>query len=101
VRLRIGPCLAALLLVLCVGLQVLEATGRWDHTFQDSRDEAIVVTIVLCVGAALVVAVSKRCRVRLVAIGSPLAQLATTSLSSFLLPRASALGVSPPLRLRI
>jgi hypothetical protein len=56
VRITIGKLLAATLLTLCVGLQVLEATGRWDHTIQDTGDEAVIVIVVLCIGAALGVA---------------------------------------------
>jgi len=53
---RIGTLLAATLLTLCVGLQVLEASGQWDQTLKDASDEAIVVTIVLCIGSGLVAA---------------------------------------------
>lgn len=53
-RIRFSSLLAATLLTLCVGLQALESTGQWDRTLQDSGDEAIIVTVVLCIGSALV-----------------------------------------------
>jgi hypothetical protein len=39
--------------MLCVGLYVLEMSGRWDQSMQDANDEASLVAIVLCVGVAL------------------------------------------------
>jgi hypothetical protein len=47
---------AAVLLTLCVGVHVLEVSGRWDRTLHDADDEAGVVAIVLCVGLAVAVA---------------------------------------------
>jgi len=52
--------LAALLLTIAVGVQVLEASGRWDKTIADANDEAGLVAIVLCVGLAIVTAAAAR-----------------------------------------
>jgi heme A synthase len=41
------------LLALCVGVQMLEASGHWDRTFRDANDEAGVVVVVLCIGIAI------------------------------------------------
>src|SRR5919198_735265 len=43
VRVSFSTLLAAILLTLSVGIQVLEATGQWDRTLQDSGDEAVIV----------------------------------------------------------
>jgi hypothetical protein len=43
----------ALLLSACVGVHVLEVSGRWDRTFSDADDEAGIVAVVLCIGVAL------------------------------------------------
>jgi hypothetical protein len=64
VRPTVGKLLAATLLVLCVGLQVLEATGRWDRALKDTNDEAVIVVVVLCIGAAVAVAHALRTRMR-------------------------------------
>ncbi|HJZ73758.1 MAG TPA: hypothetical protein VKE51_18580 [Vicinamibacterales bacterium] len=101
-RVTISRLLAATLLALCVGVQALEATGRWDRTFQDSGDEAIVVTVVLCIGAALVVAGATRHTVVLTAVRSRHAVVRRTPLSLFASSAPlSASSTSPPLSLRI
>jgi hypothetical protein len=64
VRPTVGKLLAATLLVLCVGLQVLEATGHWDRALKDANDEAVIVVVVLCIGAAVAVAHALRTRMR-------------------------------------
>ena len=99
---RIGRLLAAILVTLCVGLQVLEATGRWDRTVQDSGDEAIIVTFALCIGAAVATARRLLARVRISPIATRL------PLVPSILPRALTplcpllpLAASPPLPLRI
>ena len=51
--------LAALLLTLAVGVQVLEASGRWDATWSDANDEAAIVAVVLCVGVAMATAAAR------------------------------------------
>src|SRR5262252_4749870 len=98
VRLTIGRLLAATLLTLCIGVQALEATGRWDQTFQDTGDEAIIVTVVLCIGAALVVATAMRHRVSLSAIQSPIWTVRPSPLRRFVHGAARcASSTSPPL----
>jgi len=52
--------LAALLLTIAVGVQVLEASGRWDKTIADANDEAGLVAIVLCIGLAIATAAATR-----------------------------------------
>ena len=56
--------LVGVLLALCIGVQLLEVSGRWDQTFQDANDEAGIVAIVLCVGVALAVACTRLARTR-------------------------------------
>src|SRR5689334_19477693 len=101
VRFTIGKLLAATLLMLCIGVQALEATGRWDRTFQDTGDEVALVTVVLCIGAALLAAGALRQQlssttVRLTIIGG-----SATSLPVFVPPIIHyAFTTSPPLSLR-
>ena len=59
----------AALLTLCLGVQLLEMSGRWDRTMNDANDEAGVVAIVLCVGAAVAAVGTLLSRIRF----SPLA----------------------------
>jgi hypothetical protein len=101
VRVTVGKLLAATLLTLCIGLQALEASGRWDRTFQDAGDEAIIITVVLCIGAAVVVAGASRHRVCLSAARSPIIVIRSTQLSLFIPPTCLAFSTSPPLGLRI
>jgi len=94
--------LAATLLTLCVGLQALEATGRWDGTLQDAGDEAIIVAVVLCVGSALVAARVLRHQFSLTRLQSQAVPVLSARLPR--LASAStfpALDTSPPLSLRI
>ena len=86
VRVTIGKLLAATLLTLCVGVQALEATGRWDRTFQDTGDEAVIVTVVLCIGAALVAAGALRRRLSPSTISSAIVGIDSTSLTVFVPP---------------
>ena len=72
-RITIGKLFAVALLTLCVGVQALEASGRWDRTFQDSGDEAVLVTVALCIGAALLAADAIRRRLSPTAIPSAIA----------------------------
>jgi hypothetical protein len=51
VRPTVGKLLAATLLTLCIGVQVLEASGRWDRALKDTKDEAIIVLVVLRIGS--------------------------------------------------
>jgi hypothetical protein len=102
VRSTIGTWLAATLLTLSIGLQVLEASGRWDQTFQDTGDEAVIVTLVLCIGAALVVAVVARPRISLSEIQTPVVIRLAAAFDSFPPIEAwSLFSTSPPLSLRI
>ena len=102
VRPTVGKLLAATLLVLCIGLQVLEASGHWDRTLKDSNDEAIIVVVVLCIGAAVAAAGASLAPVRPLRIISHIA-LAATSLSLWPASRLaiSSSCASPPLSLRI
>jgi len=102
VRGTIGTLLAATLLTLSIGLQVLEATGRWDRTFQDSGDEAAIVTIALCIGAVLVVAAVTRPHISLAAIAAPVVVRPAAGFELFAsLGAPSLVEASPPLSLRI
>jgi hypothetical protein len=102
VRGTTSTLLAAMLLTLSVGLQVLEATGRWDRTFHDTGDETVIVTVVLCIGAALAAAAVIRPRISLSAIHSPLvSQLATAPAAAGRSGGVSLVSPSPPLSLRI
>jgi hypothetical protein len=102
VRATIGTLLAATLLTLAIGLQVLEATGRWDRTFQDTGDEAAIVTVVLCIGAALVVAAVTRPHISLAAIAGPVVVRPAAGFARIVVLGAPALvDPSPPLSLRI
>jgi hypothetical protein len=56
--------LVAVLLALCVGAQLVELSSRWDRTIQDANDEAGVVAVVLCIGAALFAAGTLLTRIR-------------------------------------
>ncbi len=93
--------LAAALLTLCVGLQVLEATGRWDRTFQDSGDEAAIVTIVLCVGAALLPAIALRRRLTPASVRSSFVRFRSRPVSYEAPLHVPASCASPPHSLRI
>jgi len=101
VRVTIGTLLAAVLVTLCIGLQVLEATGHWDRDFQDTGDEAVLVSVVLCIGAALVVA--SAVRRRMPSLSATLFSIVRATLLplSVLRPSCSAFGTSPPLALRV
>jgi hypothetical protein len=102
VRITIGKLLAAALLTLCVGVQALEASGHWDRTFQDTGDEAVIVTVALGIGAALLAAGAIRHRLSPTAIPSAIPGIRSTSLPAFEPPGVcSALSTSPPLSLRI
>ena len=102
VRPTVGKLLAATLLVLCIGVQVLEASGHWDRALKDSNDEAIIVVVVLCIGAAVAAAGALLARVRPSCVISRMV-LAATIFSPW---PSSRLGLSiscgsPPVSLRI
>jgi len=101
VRVAFGTTLAATLVTLCLGLQVLEATGRWDRTFQDTSDEAALVTIVLCIGAAFVVARVGH-GVSLTRLPARIVAVRPVALPLFAIARIRlAFDASPPVGLRI
>lgn len=97
----ISRLFAAILLTVSIGVQVLEATGRWDRTFQDSGDEAVLVAVVFCIGAAVLLAGAVRPRVSLSRVDDPIGFRLATALT--LLPRldAPSFSSSPPLSLRV
>ena len=101
VRGTIGTCLAVTLLTLAIGLQVVEATGQWDRSFQDTADEAVIVTLVLCVGAALVVAAVTRPRISLSVIHAPVVIRLAAAFECVSPVGAASSNTSPPLSLRI
>jgi hypothetical protein len=82
------------LLTLCLGLQLLEATGRWDRTLGDTADEAQIVTILLCVGGAIAGAASMLARLQAARpwLSVPLAAIVPTILG------APARTLRPPLQ---
>jgi len=97
-----GKLLIGAMLILCVGLQVLEATGRWDRALKDTTDEAVIVVVVLCIGAAVAMARALRANLRpsrLVVRLVPAAKAAWRSSTSRL--DLSASRGSPPVSLRI
>ena len=98
----VGRLLVAAMLTLCVGVQVLEATGQWDRAITDTNDEAIIVVLVLCVGAALAAAAGLLIRISPTRIVTRL-RLAQPTSVSWPTPRfdLSASPGSPPLSLRI
>jgi hypothetical protein len=102
VRVTIGKLLAATLLTLCVSVQALEATGRWDRMLQDTSDEAVIVTVVLCIGAALLVAGPLRRLLSPSMISSAIAASVSTPWTVFVPPAFwRSRSASPPLSLRI
>ena len=102
VRGTIERWLAVTLLTLAIGLQVVEATGHWDRSLQDTADEAVIVTLVLCVGAALVVAAVTRPRISLALIHTLVVIRLATAFECFCsVGAASASNTSPPLSLRV
>src|SRR6476469_4787333 len=100
VRLPIGKFLVAVLLTLCVGLQLLEATGRWDRSVQDAQDEAVIVAIVLCIGAAVAVRRAARIGRPFSSIGSAVVCVRSRLPLSSDLASPLVLSPSPPLPLR-
>lgn len=100
VRITIGKLLAITLFTLCVGVQTLEATGHWDRTFQDTGDEAVIVIVVLCVGAALFTAAVVRDRLTPSAIPIAIVVIAETW-RAFVASTPPLVTASPPRSLRI
>jgi hypothetical protein len=56
VRGALRELLIACLLTVAAAACIAEATGRWDVTIHDANDEAGLVAVVLCVGAAVATA---------------------------------------------
>ena len=81
VRATVGKLFVAALLTLGIGLQVLEASGRWDRALQDTNDEAVIVALVLCIGAALVAAAGLLAQVRPSGVSSRIVLGPTRSMS--------------------
>ena len=100
-RVATGKLLAAALLTLCVGVQALEATGRWDRTFDDTGDEAVVVVVVLCIGAAIAVARATSLHAPLPAVESPVAAVRSVTMSPARRATSCTFSNSPPLSLRL
>ena len=100
---RVRKLFVAILLVLCVGIHVLELSGRWDRTFQDANDEAGIVAVVLCIGVAVTIAgtLLKGMVARIIRlfITAPV----STPIRIFLarLARPICIFIPPPLPLRI
>src|SRR5579862_4037566 len=101
VRIRFGPLLAATLLTVSLGVQLLEVSGRWDSTAQDTSDEVLIVALVLCIGSALVIARTFRERASLSPLQSCVEQKASLTPSFTSLSPAPRLDISAPLGLRI
>ena len=100
VRVAVGRLLAGTLLTLCIGVQALEATGLWDQTLTDASDEAAIVAMVLCVGAAVAVARAPRHRLSFSRSRSEVVVGSTTPAVSAHTSR-TAFSTSPPLARRI
>jgi hypothetical protein len=98
---RLGGLFTAVLLTLCLGVQVLEATGRWDGTLQDTTDEAVVVAVVLCVGAGIAAARAMRRHLSLSAIRSVIVAVRTARQPPTFFSQPLAFFPSPPRSLRI
>ena len=102
VRVSFGTMLAATVLALCLGLQVLEATGRWDRTIRDTGDEAVIVSVALCIGAAITMARAAYRPVRLSAIRFHIEPAQSETLIPFFHPAlCPAFSASPPLSLLV
>ena len=90
------------MLALCLGVQLLEASGRWDRTFHDANDEAAVVAVVLCIGVGVAGARLLLARIRgsqkTVTPELTLLTVPTSIVRSFIVSIACD---SPPLPLRI
>ena len=85
----------------CIRFQALESTGQWDRTLQDSGDEAIIVTVVLCIGSALVVARLARDLVSVVRSKCGVVIAAEIVVSIVPTTATPAFSSSPPVSLRI
>ncbi len=95
--------IAALILTIAVGVQVLEASGRWDGGFADANDEAGLVGVVLCVGIAVAAAAARLTRARpaRISITSVVIRSSSGPLSAVTPAPTRSRGSSPPTTLRI
>ena len=102
VRFTVGKLFVAALLTLGIGLQLLEASGQWDRAIQDTNDEAVIVIVVLCIGATVAAAGALLARIRPFRISSRIL-LAPTKPSTWPATRfdLSTSCASPPLSLRL
>ena len=102
VRPIVHKLLVTALLTRCIGVQVLEASGRWDRALQDTNDEAVIVVVVLCIGAAFAGAGALLTRIRPSRISSRIV-LVPTRPSAWPATRfdLSTSYTSPPVSLRI
>ena len=95
--------IAAVLLTLCVGVHILEASGRWDGTFADANDEAGIVAVVLCIGIAIAVAGSVLARLFAHTRGALIAAppIGSLRLPVFRFPLPASIAGPPLIPLRI
>ena len=98
-----GRLLVAVLLTIAAAVCVAELSGRWDQTLKDANDEAGLVAIVLCVGAAVSAAGAALQNVRpgtAHARRHPAIAFRTERCTSHVIPLPAG-NVSPPIPLRI
>ena len=98
-----GRLLVAVLLTIAAAVCVAELSGRWDQTLKDANDEAGLVAIVLCVGAAVSAAGAALQNVRpgtARARHHPAIAFRTERCTSHVIPLPAG-NVSPPIPLRI
>ena len=101
-QVNLSKLVIAVLLALCIGAQLVEATGRWDRTLQDTSDEAVVVAVVLCIGAGFAMARVMRERLSLPSGRSSTTTIVHTTLRPVVVLRLPSRACeSPPQSLRI
>ena len=101
-QVNLSKLVIAVLLALCIGAQLVEATGRWDRTLQDTSDEAVVVAVVLCIGAGFAMARVMRERLSLPSGRSSTTTIVHTTLRPVVVLRLPSTACeSPPQSLRI
>ena len=103
VNVMVKPFFAAVLLFACVGVHALELSGHWDRTLTDANDEAGVVAVVLCIGAAIAATRAVLKSIRLCPLRSTFpVPSSTASVQLFShLPVSSMSASRPPAALRI
>jgi hypothetical protein len=100
VRSVAGKLLIGFLLTVATAACIAELTGRWDRTIRDANDEAGLVSIVLCVGAAVTLAATLLKCVLPPACDRFLVHFVSAVPTSVLGRRPSA-STGPPIALRI